>query len=105
MADRVAVVTGASSRIGEATARVLAADGYSVVLAARREERIRELASQIGDGALAVPTDVTDEASARALIERAKSELGRIDVLVNNAGVMLLGPIAGADTEHWRRMV
>ncbi|HEX4720858.1 MAG TPA: SDR family NAD(P)-dependent oxidoreductase [Thermoleophilaceae bacterium] len=108
MSDRVAVVTGASSGIGEATARALAGAGYAVVLAARREDRINELCEEISGGggkALAVPTDVTDESSARALIKAAKDELGSVDVLVNNAGVMLLGPIFGADTEHWRRMV
>jgi NADP-dependent 3-hydroxy acid dehydrogenase YdfG len=103
-----AVVTGASSGIGEATALALAKEGYSVALAARREERIKELCERIaGDGgkALAVPTDVSDPDSARNLIETAKSELGSVDVLVNNAGVMLLGPILGADIEHWQRMV
>ena len=105
MAERVAVVTGASSGIGEATAKALAAEGFAVALAARREDRINELAKEIGDQALAVPTDVADPDSARALIEKTKSELGRVDVLVNNAGVMLLGPIMGADLEHWQRMV
>ncbi|MEA2493167.1 MAG: hypothetical protein QOJ29_1078 [Thermoleophilaceae bacterium] len=108
MADRVAVVTGASSGIGEATAKALAREGYAVALAARREERIKELCDAIssdGGKALAVPTDVGDEASARALIETTQSELGRVDVLINNAGVMLLGPILGAEVEHWQRMV
>src|SRR4051812_3793077 len=108
MSDRVAVVTGASSGIGEATARALAREGYAVALAARREERINELAEEIPGGggkALAVPTDVSDQASAAALIKTTKDELGSIDVLVNNAGVMLLGPILGADLEHWQRMV
>jgi NADP-dependent 3-hydroxy acid dehydrogenase YdfG len=103
-----AVVTGASSGIGAATAIALAREGYAVALAARRADRINELAERIsGDGgqALAVPTDVADEQSARALIERAKAEFGSVDVLVNNAGVMLLGPILGADLEHWQRMV
>lgn len=108
MADRVAVVTGASSGIGEATAKALAREGYAVALAARREERINELCDAISSGggkALAVPTDVADADSARALIETARSELGRVDVLVNNAGVMLLGPVMGAEIEHWQRMV
>jgi len=108
MSDRVAVITGASSGIGEATAKALAGEGYAVVLAARREERINELAEEIRSGgakALAVPTDVSDPAEAHALINTAKNELGSVDVLVNNAGVMLLGPILGADLEHWQRMV
>jgi clavulanate-9-aldehyde reducatase len=108
MPDRVAVVTGASSGIGEATALALAGEGYAVALAARRAERINELAERInGDGgkALAVPTDVSDPDSARALIETSKSELGSVDVLINNAGVMLLGPLLGAELEHWQRMV
>src|SRR3954449_9004479 len=108
MADRVAVVTGASSGIGDATAKALAREGYAVALAARREDRINELAEQIsgaGGKALAVPTDVGDQSSAAALIQTTKDELGSVDVLVNNAGVMLLGPINGADIEHWQRMV
>src|SRR3954463_13705961 len=108
MADRVAVVTGASSGIGAATARALAAEGYAVALAARREERVNEPCDELSSGgsrALAVPTDVADPDSARSLIETTKSELGSGDVLVNNAGVMLLGPILDADIEHWQRMV
>ena len=108
MSEKVAVITGASSGIGAATAVALAKEGYAVALAARREDRITELAEEIsgsGGKALAVPTDVGDEASARALIEAAKSELGGVDVLVNNAGVMLLGPVQGADTDDWRTMV
>src|SRR5947208_10280241 len=108
MPDRVAVVTGASSGIGAATAKALAREGYAVALAARREERINELAEEIsssGGKALAVPTDVADQAAAASLIETTKNELGSVDVLVNNAGVMLLGPINGADIEHWQRMV
>ena len=108
MADRVAVITGASSGIGAATAKALSAEGYAVALAARREERINELADQIsssGGKALAIPTDIADESSARTLIQTTKEELGSVDVLVNNAGVMLLGPILGAEVEHWQRMV
>src|SRR3954454_18516400 len=108
MADRIAVVTGASSGIGEATAKARARGGFALVVAARREERINELAEEIsssGGKALAVPADVGDQSSAVALIETTKDELGSVDVLVNNAGVMLLGPILGADVEHWQRMV
>jgi len=106
--DRVAVVTGASSGIGEATAAALAKAGYSVALGARREDRLAELSKRIeGDGgrAISVATDVADPESAKNLIDTAKSEFGRVDVLVNNAGVMLLGPITGADIGQWKQMV
>jgi clavulanate-9-aldehyde reducatase len=105
---KVAAVTGASSGIGEATAVALAGAGAAVSLAARREDRISELAEKIGaDGgkAVAIPTDVSKEDEARAFIEGTRDQLGRLDILVNNAGVMLLGPVWGADTEEWRRMV
>ncbi len=104
----VAVITGASSGIGEATARALAANGASVALVARRAERLEATADQIragGGTALAIEADVADRASADAAIARAADELGRIDVLVNNAGVMLLGPIQDAPVEEWDRMV
>jgi NADP-dependent 3-hydroxy acid dehydrogenase YdfG len=101
--DKVVAVTGASSGIGEAIAVACADAGARVSLAARREDRIAGLAERLGG--LAVATDVGDEGQARAFVERTESELGRVDVLVNNAGVMLLGPIAGAPTEEWRRMV
>ena len=103
----VALVTGASSGIGEATAEVLAAEGAALVLAARRRDRLEALASRIGDAVpvLVHEADVTDEAQVRAMVERTVAELGRLDTLVNNAGVMLLGPIEGAPTEEWRRMV
>ncbi len=104
----VALVTGASSGIGEATALSLAADGAAVAVAARRLERLEDLARRIekaGGQALVLETDVTDESQARAMVERTVNELGRLDTLVNNAGVMLLGPILDAPTEEWRRMV
>lgn len=104
----VALVTGASSGIGEATARSLAAEGAAVALAARRTERIESLAREIGkDGgrAIALTTDVTAEQQARDAVERTVRELGRLDIVINNAGVMLLGPIEGAPLEEWERMV
>jgi clavulanate-9-aldehyde reducatase len=108
----VVAITGASSGIGEATALACARAGASVTLAARRTDRIEQLAERIerehGDAgvrALAIPTDVGDEAQARAFVERTHQQLGRLDALVNNAGVMLLGPIDGAPTEEWRRMI
>jgi NADP-dependent 3-hydroxy acid dehydrogenase YdfG len=108
LSNQVVAVTGASSGIGEATALACAQAGAAVALAARRKDRIDALAARIaeaGGRALAVETDVARESDARAFIERAHRELGRLDVLVNNAGVMLLGPIAGAETEEWRRMI
>jgi NADP-dependent 3-hydroxy acid dehydrogenase YdfG len=108
VADRVAAITGASSGIGEATAFALAAKSYAVALGARRADRLEALAERIrseGGAAEAIEADVGDEASARRFVETAHERLGRLDVLVANAGVMLLGPVAGADTEHWRRMI
>jgi NADP-dependent 3-hydroxy acid dehydrogenase YdfG len=112
MAERldgtVALVTGASSGIGEATAVALAAQGAAVAVAARRKDRLDELVSRIsGDGgtALAIEADVTSQDQAKGAVERTVSELGRLDTLVNNAGVMLLGPIVDAPTEEWDRMV
>jgi NADP-dependent 3-hydroxy acid dehydrogenase YdfG len=108
LSGRVAAITGASSGIGEATAEMLARAGAAVSLAARRTDRIDILAERInGEGgrALSIETDVTDEQQANAFITRTKEELGRLDILINNAGVMLLGPVVGADTSEWRRMI
>jgi NADP-dependent 3-hydroxy acid dehydrogenase YdfG len=104
----VALVTGASSGIGEATARRLAADGAAVALVARRADRLEALAGELrgaGSTAVTIEADVTERAAAEAAVQRAVDELGRLDVLVNNAGVMLLGPIADAPVEEWERMV
>jgi NADP-dependent 3-hydroxy acid dehydrogenase YdfG len=102
---RVAVITGASSGIGEATARALAADGHRLALLARRADRIQALADELGDGAIAIEADVTDRDSIVAAAERVQGELGRADVLVNNAGVMLLGPFSSEQKAEHRRMV
>jgi NADP-dependent 3-hydroxy acid dehydrogenase YdfG len=104
----VALVTGASSGIGAAAARVLADNGAGVALAARRTDRLERLAAEIeaaGGKALAIESDLTDQDQAIDAVERTVSELGRLDTLVNNAGVMLLGPAVGAPTEEWERMV
>jgi NADP-dependent 3-hydroxy acid dehydrogenase YdfG len=104
----VALITGASSGIGEATARALAAQGAKVAVAARRLERLERLASEIGgEGhtALAIQSDITDQEQAIAAVDRTVDELGRLDILVNNAGQMLLGPIEEAPTEEWDRMI
>jgi NADP-dependent 3-hydroxy acid dehydrogenase YdfG len=104
----VAIVTGASSGIGQATARALASRGASLTVAARRVDRLEVLSKEISDNggqALVLETDVTDEAQANEMVQRTLDEYGRLDTLVNNAGVMLLGPILGAPTEEWRRMV
>jgi NADP-dependent 3-hydroxy acid dehydrogenase YdfG len=108
LSNQVVAVTGASSGIGEATALACAQAGAAVALAARRVDRIEQLAQRIieqGGRAIAVETDVGEESQATEFVQRAASELGRLDVLVNNAGVMLLGPIENAPTEEWRRMI
>jgi clavulanate-9-aldehyde reducatase len=105
---RVAAITGASSGIGEATALALADAGAAVALGARRLDRVEALAERIGAAggrAIAFEVDVTDEQAANAFVADANERLGGLDVLVNNAGVMLLGPVDGADTEEWRRML
>ncbi len=104
----VALITGASSGIGEATARSLAANGAKVAVAARRLERLERLASEIGGRghtALAIQADIADQEQAIATVDRTVTELGRLDIVVNNAGVMLLGPIENAPTEEWDRMI
>src|SRR6476469_8207795 len=98
-------ITGASSGIGEATAEKLAAEGAQVALGARRKDRLDDLAGRIGGGAHAFEVDVTEEEAARSFIDAAAEAMGGIDGLINNAGVMLLGPVGGADIEEWRRMI
>ncbi len=101
----VALVTGASSGIGEATARALARQGARLALVARRADRLEKLAQEIGGDALAIEADVSSREQAQKAIERTVSELGRLDTLINNAGVMLLGPVQGAPLEEWERMI
>jgi NADP-dependent 3-hydroxy acid dehydrogenase YdfG len=106
--SRVALVTGASSGIGEATVEALADEGASVALAARREDELRDIEDRIesdGGDALVIPTDITDEDQVWEMVETTHDEFGRLDILVNNAGVMLLEPAAGANTDNWRQML
>jgi NADP-dependent 3-hydroxy acid dehydrogenase YdfG len=99
------LVTGASSGIGAATARRLALEGAAVALVARRRHRLDELAATIGGRALVVEADVTDQAQAVAAVERTVAELARLDILINNAGIMLLGPAYDSPTGDWDRMI
>jgi NADP-dependent 3-hydroxy acid dehydrogenase YdfG len=101
----VALVTGASSGIGEATAAVLAEEGATVALAARRRDRLEALAERIGGKPVVIEADVTDQVQAERAVATTVEDLGRLDILVNNAGVMLLGPIVDAPVEEWQRMV
>ena len=104
---KVAVVTGASSGIGEATAEALAQQGAAVVVAARREERLTDLVERIrGDGGrvLAAVCDVTEESQAHGLVRKAEEEFGSVDILVNNAGVMLLSNVGKGLSDEWRQM-
>jgi NADP-dependent 3-hydroxy acid dehydrogenase YdfG len=114
LAGTVALVTGASSGIGEASALALAGAGARVALVARRENRLRDLAARIAaddasedpSGApIVVVADLSQGDEAQRAVERVAQEAGRIDVLVNNAGVMLLGPIENAPVEEWERMI
>ena len=104
----VALVTGASSGIGEATARRLASEGASVALVARRRDRLEALAAEIeqaGGTALVVEADITDRTEAEAAVQQTVERFGHLDLLVNNAGLMLLGPVVGADPDEWDRMI
>ena len=104
----VALVTGASSGIGEATALALAGRGAAVALAARRVDRLEAVAQRIGEGggtALAIDADVSDRGQAESAVARTVSDLGRLDILINNAGLMLLGPAVDADIGEWRQML
>jgi NADP-dependent 3-hydroxy acid dehydrogenase YdfG len=108
IADKVVVITGASSGIGEATARLLAGNGAKVVLGARRKDRIDAVVEEItarGGSALGFQTDVTKRADVEALVKGAVDEHGRIDVIVNNAGIMPIAPVAALKVEEWDRMI
>ena len=102
---RVAVITGASSGIGAATARALAGRGYNLVLLGRRLDRIEALAAELGDSAIAIAADVTDRDSLVTAANRVQAELGGADVLINNAGVMLLAPFSSEQRHELRQMV
>jgi len=103
--DKVAVVTGASSGIGAATARTLASGGYRVALLARRLDRITTLADELGNGSTAIEADVTNRDSIVAAANRVRQELGTAGVLINNAGVMLLGPFDSGQRADYRQMI
>jgi NADP-dependent 3-hydroxy acid dehydrogenase YdfG len=108
LSGTVALVTGASSGIGEATASELAGRGAAVAIAARRKDRLDELAGQIeaaGGRALVLETDITDRAQAEAAVQETVATLGRLDTLINNAGMMLLGPVQDAPIDEWERMI
>ncbi|MBD2487317.1 SDR family NAD(P)-dependent oxidoreductase [Aulosira sp. FACHB-615] len=105
---KVAIVTGASAGIGEATAIALAAEGAQVVIAARRSDRLDAVAQKItenGGKALPIVTDVTDETQVKNLVDKAIAAWGRVDILVNNAGIAVIGEIDGGNTANWRRMI
>jgi NADP-dependent 3-hydroxy acid dehydrogenase YdfG len=108
LSGSAAIVTGASSGIGEATARMLADEGASVALAARREERLAALRDEIeatGGSALVVPTDVTDRDQVQALADATRDAYGRVDILINNAGIMPLSLMENLHEEEWEQMV
>lgn len=102
---RVAVITGASSGIGEAAARLLSEKGMQVVLAARRSERIETLAAQLGDNALAVTVDVANPEQVSALFDEVRERFGGLDLLFNNAGIGINGSFAQSDPQDWRAQI
>jgi len=105
LSNRTAVVTGAASGMGEATARLLIASGARVALIARRADVLTRLAAELGDRALAVPTDLTDDASVAAAVSNIHQTFGRVDLVVSAAGVMLPNPISAKRVDEWSRMI
>jgi NADP-dependent 3-hydroxy acid dehydrogenase YdfG len=108
LSGTVALVTGASSGIGAATAAALAAEGATVALIARRADRLKDLAADIdaaGGQSLSITADVSDRAAAEKAVDQCVKDLGRLDIVVNNAGMMLLGPILDAPVEEWQQMI
>lgn len=106
--DKVVIITGASSGIGEATARLLAGKGAKVVLGARREDRLKRIADEIraaGGQAVYQTLDVTDPAANEAIVERARAEFGRVDVIFLNAGIMPNSPLSELRTDEWHQTV
>ncbi|MGF1471974.1 MAG: SDR family oxidoreductase [Rubrobacteraceae bacterium] len=104
LTGKTAIVTGASDGIGEAVARRLAERGCNVALAARRKERLEELAAELGNHTLPIPTDVTDPADCAALVARTTEHFGSLDILINNAGLSLYGSVVDGDPEDWRAL-
>jgi NADP-dependent 3-hydroxy acid dehydrogenase YdfG len=105
LTGKTAIITGAPPGIGEATTRLLAKRGCNVVLAARREDRLESLTSELGDEqTLATPTVVTDPSACAALVDRTLDHFGSLDVLIHNAGLGLYAPITDVDPEDWRTM-
>jgi NADP-dependent 3-hydroxy acid dehydrogenase YdfG len=108
IAEKVIVITGASSGLGEASARLLVSEGAKVVLGARRWDRIQALAHELTDGggkAIAVRTDVSDRAQVKQLVDRAVQAYGRIDVMINNAGLMPQALLEKLQIDEWDRMI
>jgi len=105
LSEKVVIITGASSGIGASTARLLAKNGAKIMLAARRVEKLQELQKEIGEQAAYHETDVTDYVQVQALVEATIQKFGKVDVLINNAGVGYLGPMEEASIEEWHTMM
>jgi len=105
LSDKVILITGASSGIGEATVRELAATGARLFIGARRGDRLQALAEELGANIAWRELDVTDAANFQAFADAAEAKFGRVDVLINNAGVMPLSPLAALKTDEWKRMI